>query len=177
MSVWRSFYSFHVRFFYFMSCFIDRVSLKCPTLWPPKTGYHNTPLSSASVPHSYYENVGVAEMETPKLWGNVLDLHNMLVGSPFWRYLIFISFKPLRSIHIKYLYSIIFNIRALICLIWCLYNDVIAFCDLMHCFGALVYGERFVHPFVFPYIFDSKRLLYNFLHFIKFRQNKAHALI
>lgn len=60
------------------------------------------------------------------LWSNVLDLHNVLVvfvvGSPFWRYLIFISFKPLRSIYIKYLYSIIFNIRALVCLIWCLFN-------------------------------------------------------
>ena len=120
MSVWRSFYSFHVSFFYFMSYFID--------LWLPKLGYHNTFLSSASVP----------------------DTHNMLVvfvvGSPFWRYLIFISFNPMRSIYIKYLYSIIFNIRALICLIWCLYNnDVVAFCDFMR--------------FVFPSIFDSKRLL------------------
>ncbi len=144
MSATRSFYSFHVRFFYFMSCFIDRVSLKCPTLCSPKLGFHNILLSSASVPDSHNGLVGVAEMETPKLWGNVLDLHNMLVvfvvGSPFWRYLIFISFKPLRSIYIKYLYSIIFNIRALLCLIWHLYNnDVVAFCDLMHCFGALVY--------------------------------------
>lgn len=43
-------------------------------------------LSSASVPDSHNRNVGVAEMETPKLWGNVLDPH------------FFISFKPLRNI-------------------------------------------------------------------------------
>ena len=101
--------SCHVLLTYLIMAF-----LKCPTLWLPKLGYHNTFLPSASVP----------------------DTHNMLVvfvvGSPFWRYLIFISFKPMRSIHIKYLYSIIFNIRALICLIWCLYNNgAVAFCDFM----------------------------------------------
>lgn len=62
-------------------------------------------LSSASVPDSHNRNVGVAEMETPKLWGNVLDPH------------FFISSKPMRSIYIKDLYSIIFNIRALIYLL------------------------------------------------------------
>lgn len=94
------------------------------------------------------------------LWSNVLDLHNVLVvfvvGSPFWRYLIFISFKPLRSIYIKHLYSIIFNIRALVCLISCLFAYWMKFVSIQIDINR---GGRFVPPLVFPSIFDSKRLL------------------
>ena len=144
MSATRLFYSFHVRFFYFMSCFIDRVSLKCPTLCSPKLGFHNMLLSSASVPDSHNRNVGVAEMETPKLWGNVLDPH------------FFISFKPLRNINIKYLYSIIFNIRALICLISCLFAYQMKLVSIVIDVNK---GVNLFTLFVFPSIFDSKRLL------------------
>lgn len=86
----------------------------------------------------------------------IICLWVFVVGSPFWRYLIFISFKPLRSIYIKHLYSIIFNIRALICLISCLFAYWMKFVYIQIDINR---GGRFVPPFVFPSIFDSKRLL------------------
>lgn len=90
MSATRSFYSFHVRFFYFMSCFIDRVSLKCPTLCPPKTGYHNTPLSSASVPDSHVLREYLADRR-PIYINLVFSCHSKEKEAPFCHPLLLLS--------------------------------------------------------------------------------------